>query len=122
MVLSRRVLILTREALRLEGMSSLLFLSSCGGSICLYNIVAYRRTPAWSNRASPSPGPAFNANSRGQVNGFPPLGSQANGKAPSNAWGSNEDKQQLLANLAGSIVSLILPQILPQRLLIPDSL
>ncbi|KAL5526582.1 PBP1 [Sanghuangporus sanghuang] len=67
-----------------------------------------RRTPAWSNRASPSPGPAFNANSRGPANGFPPLGSQANGKATPNAWGSTEDKQQLLANLAGSINQTII--------------
>lgn len=65
-----------------------------------------RRTPAWSNRASPSPGPAFNANARGTANGFPPLGGQTNGKPttnPPNAWGSTEDKQQLLAGLAGSI-------------------
>ncbi|THH09159.1 hypothetical protein EW145_g2218 [Phellinidium pouzarii] len=67
-----------------------------------------RRGPAWSNRASPSPAPAFNATppaARGAVNGFPPLNAQAiaNGKTPPNAWGSAEDKQQLLAGLAGSI-------------------
>ncbi|KAI5122298.1 hypothetical protein M0805_002375 [Coniferiporia weirii] len=61
---------------------------------------------AWTNRAPPSPAPAFNANAanaRAPANGFPPLGGQANGKAPPNAWGSAEDKQQLLAGLAGSI-------------------
>lgn len=70
----------------------------------------YRRAPAWANRASPSPGPAFNANvgnARGPANGFPPLGGQANGKPIQNAWGSTEDKERLLANLAGSIVSIL---------------
>ncbi|KLO17196.1 hypothetical protein SCHPADRAFT_900824 [Schizopora paradoxa] len=74
-----------------------------------------RRAPAWGpNRGSPSPAPQFNNNAgagrgAGGANGFPPLAGQANGKpAGTNAWGSTEDKQQLLASLAGSINTVII--------------
>ena len=73
-----------------------------------------RRAPAaWGqNRNTSSPGPGFstNAANRSPANGFPPLGAQSTAKSTStpNAWGSAEDKQQLLAGLAGSIVSTVL--------------
>lgn len=73
----------------------------------------YRR-PAWGNRATPSPGPAVNANTgniRSVANGFPPLGSQTNGKPPQSTWGTAEDKERLLASLAGSIVSILFTSI-----------
>jgi len=70
-----------------------------------------RRAPAWGqNRGSPSPAPQFNAGAgrgAGGANGFPPLAAQANGKPGANTWGSAEDKQQLLASLAGSINTVI---------------
>lgn len=82
-------------------------LSPCRTQAMLTLPPRLRRAPAWPNRPAPSPGPGFNANAanRAPANGFPPLNAQSNGKSTPNAWGSTEDKQQLLAGLAGSIVS-----------------